>query len=806
MIFILQGVSSRRDADDRVSNEYIRRSWVHPIFWSSLGMVAITGAVLLAEEFGSAGAPGLDSWPSLRNLTILGAAAFAANLLLSGVLFERALRFVQPDRWRALRRQVNERDVRRAVRAFLRRHRRLGPITDVDDSDWTLMFPGPAEGSADEAIRSVLDDARRAMGERRHGDFTRALNSIKELIEYAMDEIAPQVPHWEAPGAQPEWPPLAELDRNLYTFREDVIQRGNREHGFALLDLDYWLLRTGVQRRCGELFTVALEGYRRNYEIASRVGSNELREMFRDRAWSVMPGALVGVTAEDGFPYLRHAVGLQERLLSDAMHRQDSADFGQTRDAFSDLLNRLRFSWGAARWPRPASADLYEELQRIYRIRLMGLGGRAMLLAEPSRISDPGPYVGPARDAYENLGQLAGDIPQILAGAERGQSLWSEWEMEGARSLQVRRVRPEQYPLTFFSVRLLELAVDPMPVLDLGGSAQRVLEWFEANIDRLERHVQLGPESGFEERRELALGALRAAVNLDDVAVDEDIIRRDISKDRLCDFEAEVYASMFTANTIEQLFAHAGAFLYAPSDAADAPAVRSTHELIEKGALTDAKNWEPYRDLRCGESFEHDIAQQLCAALNEAHPIGAAVGSGLDLLKAIDEALSDLDPQGSVILLLEGAWADILSDLDRIRPPPDGYEPWWANTDSDLPEPLRRYHGYPIIEHRDGSDRHLYVGELPAWGAFVRAQVEGDTDLLIEVEEISPERAQELLDENPNHFSDQPDTASKLRKLQTRVEFRLAERVGFRVTDAGRARKVIPTGDTTSTDSQSANE
>ena len=35
-LFVMQGVSARRDVDDRMYQEYVRRSWVKPIFWGSV--------------------------------------------------------------------------------------------------------------------------------------------------------------------------------------------------------------------------------------------------------------------------------------------------------------------------------------------------------------------------------------------------------------------------------------------------------------------------------------------------------------------------------------------------------------------------------------------------------------------------------------------------------------------------------------------------------------------------------------------------------------------------------------------------
>ena len=106
----------------------------------------------------------------------------------------------------------------------------------------SATFPDPEEGLADEAIRGLLGDARRAMSEHGLREFTRSLNSIKDLISYAMDEIESNGISWSAPGGQPDWPPMRDLRRNLYSFREDVIRAGNREYIFELLGLDYWLL------------------------------------------------------------------------------------------------------------------------------------------------------------------------------------------------------------------------------------------------------------------------------------------------------------------------------------------------------------------------------------------------------------------------------------------------------------------------------------------------------------------------------------------------------------------------------------
>ena len=152
------------------------------------------------------------------------------------------------------------------------------------------------------------------MSERRHEELKRSLDSIGELVTYAMDEIGATDIEWSAPGSQPEWPPLGELSRNLYSFREDVIREGDREYILELLRFDYMLTTVGIRQRCGELFTVGLNGYRWNYQIANRIGGGEFGRCFVtglpkcERLFS-------GVEPGEAFPYARELIKHQERLF-----------------------------------------------------------------------------------------------------------------------------------------------------------------------------------------------------------------------------------------------------------------------------------------------------------------------------------------------------------------------------------------------------------------------------------------------------------------------------------------------------------
>ena len=196
-LFVMQGVSTRRDADDRMYHEYIRQSRVRPIFWGSVAAVGFTGVALLAQEF-SIGSDWIeDNVTGLANFTLVAGISFFANLALSCALFERALRLGHPERWSTLRRRVNERDVRASVQAFLSRHRRAADSLATNDADWSTLLPNQSEGSANEAIRALLDDARLVITESRFREFKLSIESVRGLIENAMDEIEREGISWE---------------------------------------------------------------------------------------------------------------------------------------------------------------------------------------------------------------------------------------------------------------------------------------------------------------------------------------------------------------------------------------------------------------------------------------------------------------------------------------------------------------------------------------------------------------------------------------------------------------------------------
>ena len=800
-IFVMQGPVTRRDIDDRMYHEYVRRSWVWPIFLSSVIATATTGSVLLAESFGDGIRAVVDCAPGLRNLTLVAALSFFVSLVLPVVLFRQAIHLVQPEQWRVIRRYVNERNVRESVQVFLRRYRRASAALAAGEPDVSTSVPDAREGLADEAVRALTEDARRAMDERRQREFTLSLDAMKGLIAFAVDELESKNFAWGGPGSQSQWPPLRNLGSNLDAFRHEVLRQGNGDHVQGLVWFDIELMLAGWHHRRGEMFTAGLEGHRRNREIARRVQGAEFHAGLTDRLQLLTLAITAEATPEEASPYLRQLLRHQERLLSDAMNAGSSAEYERVHGESEAVLLSVRSRWRADSPALAEASGWDEELERDYRIALMGLGGRAIILADEGRLDDPAPYLDVVRGKYGNLRELGEDIAQVLPLKKQlERSQWREWEAEGADNYRVHPLRMGRYPLTLFAVRLMELANTSMSALDLHGNAQQVLDWFETNADRLKRYVSAAPAIRLEERRVLANDALRAAVHTDEVAADHEVIERELSAERIETFASEVKEAVFAVNSIERLFDRAGAAVHLSSGADGGPDIRRFLRLEPKAAFATVPkcaiaNYEPLPGAEWGHGLSDDVMQQFCAALGEAPLIEASLDTAETLLSAIDVAGQDLRPSGEMAIVLVGDWLDVLVDLSGNQL--EGYEPRWRIPEADRFGEEGRYCGHRIFKGPPDGGRIAYLVEPKAWGSFLRAEVEDGEDVLVRIDPVSVDRAKYLLDLSSDDFRDEADEASKLRKLQTCVELVVGARTAFRVADPSRARRIVDVWQTT---------
>ena len=795
-LFVMQEISVRSDADERIHREYVRKSWIRNTLWVGLLSVAVTGAILAGDHYVSKIDIVANQAPGLRNLSLVASSGFLINLLLAGALFERAIHLSRPgQRWN-IRRDVNQRDVEKGVQAFVARYRRTVASQMGNETDFTILFPDLGEGTANEAIRLLLEDARRAMYERRHVEFSRSLNSIRELIKYAMNQIGKTEFQWGTPGAQPEWPPLRELSRNLLSFRKDVIREADQDYIFELLRFDNWLASEGIRERCGELFTIGLNGYRENYLISHQFGG-ESSELIRERFAQSADVFILGVEPIEAIPYAKEMVKQQERLLYAAILVGQLHECTQLHKGFQAILRKIRFQWSAEDSFVSGASELLRELEQEYRIALMGLGGRAILLAQLGRIRDVNPYMEVGRGVYGQLGLMADDLAAALVDDDHSRlTLWEEWEFEDAGPDQVFNMSTERYPLTFFALRLLELSACKMPTLDFRGRAQQVLDWFDGNWESVGAYVPDEPDLTLDQRREFAIEALRAAVHRDEVAEDYDIIGRELSAGRVSAFKSDVYSAAISGNSVEQWFKRTGAFLHLSGDAADAPNEQQVDpQLMHKGFLTDTPEtahvgYAPLNGERWGTALSDLVQRRFYEALEGTPEMLALLDTPQALLQAIDRAVEDLHGPEHVIVLLAGNWFDLIVGLGIQKL--EGYEESWRLPESDQLGEIGRYRGHPILRAYGHKGQCVYVVEPAGWGKFIRARAEDDQDLRVEISPVSIERARELLAANPGHFASEPDEESKLRKLQTQVEIVVGARTGFRVRDPSRALRVTP--------------
>ena len=795
-VFVMQGVHSRTDADERIYAEYVRQSWVSQLFTISIGAVAFTGGTLTIANLAGENSTIAQAKYGPLALTLIAICAFAVNLGTAYVLFRRSIRFANPAHWRQLRLEVNKRDVRQAVQVFLGRFRRAVVSHMNQESDLAVLFPDAGEGSADEAIRALLDDASRAMFERRPAEFTRALQSVRELVNYAMEEMQVAGMSWSAPGTLPEWPPLRELNHNLHSFREEVIREGNRDFVFELFALDYWLVSNGLRQSCGELFTAGLYGYQINYRIATSVDRREFHEMIRDRFHLNFDGLIFGRAPESAFPFVQEAINHQERVLSDAMHENRSSDYEQLHIGFGTALSNILQRWSVDEPALDDGPTFSSLLGQDYRIVLAGLAGRAIILAESAKLADANPYLQVARNQYIRFQQLGDDLVTAMTGQRRFgiSSQWHDWEMRDGPPGQAVLVSPERYPLTFFAVRLMEL-IDGAPILNLRGYARQTLDWFLTNAEGLEPFVQDIPPVNARQRRENAIAVLRNAVRVDDAEDDARIIVRELSNDKVDAFRASVRAAMQETNAVERLFAEAGATRHIDDGSDAVPSVRGVNQLVPKAFFIDPSEDDQTLEAtsggrQWGQNLGLDLCRLLCDALGEATQLLATLDTRDTLFQAIDLAVQALSPSGPIAVVMSGDWGRI--EIDLHGEATARYEPYWRLPNANSLVEIGRYNGHSILRGPRSGERRLYVIDLATWGTFVRALYDEDQPIRVNVTLVSSERAVELLPTNAAYFPDDLDDETKLRKLQTYVQLEIMARHGFQVTNPSRAWVLIP--------------
>ena len=338
------------------------------------------------------------------------------------------------------------------------------------------------------------------------------------------------------------------------------------------------------------------------------------------------------------------------------------------------------------------------------------------------------------------------------------------------------------------------MSVDSLQNLNLRGRAQQILQWFEGNAGRLETYVRGSTNPSIQQRRQYATAGLNEAVQLDDVNRDQAIIQSDLCSTKISAFETAVNAAAFSTNPIVRLFARADAVITQPSDSGVSQDEHIVRGFEPKEDFIDLRENAHIDDNQriWGKKMSNDVVRLFCEAQREARQITASLQSSSELLQAIDEAIEELGPSGQLVVVLDGDWNDVIyeSDLEGM----DRYEPQWRiREEEDYVGEFARYRDHTIVISGRSGARNLYVVDFEGWGRCVQAPTETEMAALVEIDEITPERAMELLEENPDYIPSESEKQSKLRKLQTCVEVNARHFTEFQVDDPSRARHVTST-------------
>ena len=86
-LFVMQEISARSDADDRIHREYVRKAWIRNILWIGLMAVVSTGIILVIDQFISNIEIVMNHASGLRNLSLVASSGLLINLVSGGCTF-----------------------------------------------------------------------------------------------------------------------------------------------------------------------------------------------------------------------------------------------------------------------------------------------------------------------------------------------------------------------------------------------------------------------------------------------------------------------------------------------------------------------------------------------------------------------------------------------------------------------------------------------------------------------------------------------------------------------------------------------
>ena len=179
MIFIVEAVHRRDDLDDPLYEEFLSQSKARWAFSTAVWLVIGTAALFLvgpaAGWWGDVNGPRGDF---LGGLSLI----FAALTVL--LFLFRALHVLRPEAFQRLRREVTLDQVRRGARAYVAASRTIG-----GQAGRMVWGVSDAEGRANRAIDSIVEQTHRAIVEGRMVDILEGVNVIEEACSELLKEL-----------------------------------------------------------------------------------------------------------------------------------------------------------------------------------------------------------------------------------------------------------------------------------------------------------------------------------------------------------------------------------------------------------------------------------------------------------------------------------------------------------------------------------------------------------------------------------------------------------------------------------------
>lgn len=797
VIFFLQQIHGRLGDDEPLFRRLIRNSQIPEFFALTLGTLAATGIALLLSQPAPDNSP-LSATASVRNLTLVVGFAFVMNLAALPVAFFLFLRLLSPSAWRQTKQNLTEQQIRTAIDAHVKR---LIQMRETPDKALSLYFSSePEEDEANEAARRLLEDAANAFRNQHFSMYQDAFAATQKLVEVAKDRLEELDVQFTDPGAgQAHWPPLPQIERQMHFLRRQVFAGGWSDYASAVAAFDYWLVNRGAGWRVGEMYELGLRGMRNSYVQAAEAGNVRVIEALLPRTWRHLRGPmwdeLLICAANQGdeaharcHAYLLRTMIQLDELLNAALEVDRSSDFAELVEGFETLIKSASYTFHNA-YEGP-EADLIEWLRLEYRISLMAVGGRVVLLHKERRLVSAAPYLDRLRQKLARLSDLTDPIAHVLDDREERQSLWMTWETEHQPEMEASFIMPERYILTYFAVRALELLASDSAPLMLKGNAKRVREFIEGQLESVRPYILLEPEQRFDDQADTLANMLRESEAEDERSDDEDMASSPLDPVKMATYIADVYAARRDASALETVFADADAFkLVTLPDDAD-PQPRGFSRLTFRAPFTDRPDWHHGPVDLVGNDWERDLLRTLEVALRETpvRDVGSAP-SAETFRTAIDEAIEDLAGSQPVLVAIGRHLWQLWHELTVSAV----FVPSWQTGERTM-FVEGAYRGWPVLVYPDNRSLRVAVIDRASWGCMVRAPYRNQ-EIITEIEEIDRDRADEILKKKPGILPEQPDDESKIRKLQTQVFVSHWERAWFIVRDPLRARIVQFSGD-----------